>query len=117
MEVYTHLTCSTAKRALKWLDSQGYTYHTHNIKEETPDRAFFEYVLKEKGMPVKKVLNTSGEKYKALGLKDKLDTLSIDEVIDLLVSDGMLIKRPVIIEGALFSFGAKEVTLEEAWGK
>lgn len=89
--------CSTCKKAKKWLDDHGLTYTARHIKEENPTYEELSRWLEVSGLPVKKFFNTSGLQYKALGLKDKLPQMSEDEQLRLLSSDGMLVKRPIVV--------------------
>lgn len=89
--------CSTCKKAKKWLDDHGLTYTARHIKEENPTYEELSRWLEVSGLPVKKFFNTSGLQYKALGLKDKLPQMSQDEQLRLLSSDGMLVKRPIVV--------------------
>ena len=89
--------CSTCKKAKKWLDDHGLTYTARHIKEENPTYEELSRWLEVSGLPGKKFFNTSGLQYKALGLKEKLPQMSQDEQLRLLSSDGMLVKRPIVI--------------------
>lgn len=89
--------CSTCKKARKWLDDHGLTYTARHIKEENPTYEELSRWLEVSGLPVKKFFNTSGLQYKALGLKEKLPQMSQDEQLRLLSSDGMLVKRPIVV--------------------
>lgn len=89
--------CSTCKKAKKWLDDHGLTYTARHIKEENPAYEELSRWLEVSGLPVKKFFNTSGLQYKALGLKEKLPQMSQDEQLRLLSSDGMLVKRPIVV--------------------
>ena len=89
--------CSTCKKAKKWLDDNGIKYTLRDIVLETPTEEELSKWVKESDLDIKKFFNTSGMKYRELGLKDKLGSMSFDEKVKLLSSDGMLIKRPLII--------------------
>lgn len=89
--------CSTCKKAKKWLDEHDIKYTLRDIILDNPNKEELrEWILKSK-IDVNKFFNTSGVKYRELGLKDKLKDMSFDEKIELLASDGMLVKRPLII--------------------
>lgn len=92
-----HAKCSTCQKAKKWLDDNNIEYTLRDIVLETPNEEELSIWIKESGLDIKKFFNTSGMKYRELGLKDKLDNMSFDEKIKLLSSDGMLIKRPLIV--------------------
>ena len=102
--------CSTCQKAKKWLDDHGVDYTPRHIKEENPSFEELTVWLKKSGMPVKKLFNTSGLLYKSMGLKDRLPTMTEEEQLRLLSSDGMLVKRPLVITdtGVLVGFREKE---------
>ena len=101
--------CTTCKKAKKWLDDNGVAYTARHIKEENPSYEELSHWLQISGLPVKKFFNTSGLQYKALGLKDKLADMSVEEKLRLLSTDGMLVKRPLsITEGGKVLVGFKE---------
>lgn len=89
--------CSTCKKAQKWLDDKNAAYEWRDIKEDNPTEQEIEAWFKKSGLPLKKFFNTSGLLYKSLQLKDKLPTMSESEQIKLLATDGMLVKRPLLI--------------------
>lgn len=89
--------CSTCKKAKKWLEEHGLAYTDRHIKEQNPSYEELKTWLESSGLPVKKFFNTSGLQYRALELKDKLPTMSVDEQLQLLSTDGMLVKRPLVI--------------------
>ena len=88
--------CSTCKKAKKYLDELGLEYHSRHIVEEKLNEAELTALYHKSGLPLKRLFNTSGLKYKELKLKDKLPTMSEEEQIALLATDGMLVKRPII---------------------
>ena len=89
--------CTTCQRAKKWLDEQGITYSQRHIKEQNPTAEELEEWHSRSGLPLKRFFNTSGQLYKALQLKDKLQGMSEMEQLALLASDGMLVRRPLFI--------------------
>lgn len=91
--------CSTCRKAGAWLDEQGKQYEARNISEDRPTRDELALWYKMSGLPLKRFFNTSGLVYKALELSKKLPSLSEDEQLDLLASDGMLVKRPILVDG------------------
>ncbi|MDO4438912.1 MAG: arsenate reductase family protein [Eubacteriales bacterium] len=106
--------CSTCQKAKKWLDSYDINYDARNISEENPTyEELKEWYAKSK-LPLKKFFNTSGLVYKELGLKDKLADMSEDEQLKLLSSNGMLVKRPLLIKEDRVLIGFKESEWEEA---
>lgn len=100
--------CSTCQKAKKWLDEQGLTYSDRHIKLDNPTFEELDAWERESGLELKKFFNTSGLLYKSLGLKDKLPTMSREEQLRLLASDGMLVKRPLIIQGSVVLTGFRE---------
>ena len=100
--------CSTCKKAKKWLDDQGIAYSARHIKEQNPSYEELKAWYEKSGLPLKKFFNTSGLVYKNLGLKDKLSTMTEEEQLRLLASDGMLVKRPMIVEENFVLTGFKE---------
>jgi len=105
--------CTTCRKARKWLDEHGIAYRVRPIKEENPTEAELrEWILKS-GQPVKKFFNTSGQLYRSMGLKDKIPSMSDDEMIALLASDGMMVKRPIFLTGEDVLIGFKEAEWEQ----
>ncbi len=102
--------CSTCQKARTWLDEKGIAYDFRDIKLENPTAEELTRWWKLSGLPLKKFFNTSGLQYKALGLKDKLPAMSEDEQIALLATDGMLVKRPLLVgeDFVLTGFRPKE---------
>ena len=89
--------CSTCKKAQKWLDDHGIAYTARHIKENNPSFDELKQWLEISGMPVKKFFNTSGLLYKSLELKDKRPGMTVEEQLQLLSTDGMLVKRPLVV--------------------
>lgn len=89
--------CSTCQKAKKWLDDHGIEYTARHIKEDNPTADELREWVARSGLPLKRFFNTSGLVYKNLGLKDKLPTMTEDEQLALLASDGMLVKRPLLV--------------------
>ena len=89
--------CSTCQKARKWLDAHGVAYTARHIKEDNPSYEELKAWYEASQLPLKKFFNTSGLVYKNLGLKDKLSTMTEEEQLQLLASDGMLVKRPLVI--------------------
>ena len=107
--------CSTCKKAQTWLDSHGIAYTPRHIKEQNPTFEELSYWYQISGLPLKKFFNTSGLVYKALGLKDKLPTMTEEEQLRLLATDGMLVKRPLIItDDEVVLTGFRESDWEDA---
>lgn len=100
--------CSTCRKAGAWLDANGHTYEHRNISEHRPTRAELALWHRQSGLPLKRFFNTSGLVYRALELSKTLPTLSEDEQLDLLASDGMLVKRPILVDGSRVFVGFHE---------
>ena len=105
--------CSTCKKAKAWLDGRGVCYEIRHIKEENPTFEELKAWQEASGLPVKKFFNTSGLLYKSMELKDKLPGMSIEEQLRLLATDGMLVKRPLVVKGNTVLTGFKEKEWEE----
>ncbi len=105
--------CTTCKKAKKWLDDNKLVYTDRHIKEENPTVEELKDWHKKSGLPLKKLFNTSGILYKEMSLKDKIPNMTEEEQYQLLSTDGMLVKRPIIVDGDTILVGFKE----EAWEK
>ena len=105
--------CSTCKKAKKWLDDHGIAYKNRHIKENNPPFEELKQWHSLSGLPLKKFFNTSGLLYKSLQLKDKLPAMTDDEQLQLLASDGMLVKRPLVILEDTILVGFKESDWEK----
>lgn len=108
MKFICYPKCTTCKKAQKWLDDNGMTYDIRDIKSENPTAEELSEWYKKSGLPLKKFFNTSGLLYKSMELKDKLPDMSEDEQIKLLATDGMLVKRPILVSGDTVLVGFKE---------
>lgn len=104
--------CSTCRKAKAWLDDHGISYTDRHIKEENPTFEELKTWLEMSGLELKKFFNTSGLLYKSLNLKEKLPTMTQEELLRLLATDGMLVKRPVVVgeDFVLTGFREKEWT-------
>ena len=105
--------CSTCQKAKKWLDAKEIAYEDRHIKEQNPNYEELKYWYEISGLPLKKFFNTSGLLYKSMGLKDKLPTMTEEEQLRLLATDGMLVKRPLVIRDGLVLTGFREAEWEE----
>lgn len=105
--------CTTCKKAKKWLDENGISYIDRHIKEENPTAEELKEWHKRSGLPLKKFFNTSGMLYKEMQLKDKLPEMTEEEQYALLSSDGMLVKRPLIVADDFILPGFKEAEWAE----
>lgn len=113
MEFICYPKCTTCKKAEKWLNDRGVSYELRDIKEKNPSFEELSNWYKKSGFPLKKFFNTSGLLYKSMGLKDKLVSMTEDEQLSLLATDGMLVKRPILVNGENFLVGFKESEWEE----
>ena len=100
--------CTTCQKAKKWLDDNKIEYDLRDIKEYNPSLEELNAWYKTSGLPLKKFFNTSGLLYKSMELKDKLPTMSEEEQLKLLATDGMLVKRPLVISKDFVLVGFKE---------
>ena len=107
-------TCSTCKKAKKWLEGRGVAFERRHIVEENPSVDELRQWHAASGLPLRRFFNTSGMRYRELGLKDKIPTMSEDELFELLASDGMLVKRPILVLGDTVLVGFKEADWEQA---
>ena len=105
--------CTTCQKALRWLDDNKIEYELRDIKEDNPSLEELTAWYKTSGLPLKKFFNTSGLLYKSMELKDKLPTMSEEEQLKLLATDGMLVKRPLVVGEDFVLVGFKEAEWEE----
>ena len=105
--------CTTCKRALKWLDEGGVNYTKRDIKTDNPSYQELKSWYEKSGRPIKRFFNTSGNAYKDLALKDRLPTMTGDEALKLLSTNGMLVKRPLFIDDDKVLVGFKEAEWED----
>jgi len=112
---YWYPKCGTCRNAKKWLDEHQLSYDAVHIVENPPTKEQLADLYKKSGLELKKFFNTSGLKYRELGVKDKLKTSTEDELLELLASDGMLIKRPLLTDGSHVTVGFKEADYEKLW--
>ena len=105
--------CTTCQKAKKWLDDNNIEYELRDIKLENPTLDELTEWYKKSGLPLKKFFNTSGLLYKSLDLKNKLSTMTEDEMLMLLSTDGMLVKRPILIGADFVLVGFKETEWKE----
>lgn len=105
--------CTTCQKAKKWLQEHGVEFESRHIVEQNPTAEELAAWYKESGLPLKKFFNTSGNLYKELHLKDRLPVMSEDEQFALLASDGMLVKRPIAVDGDTVLVGFKEADWAE----
>jgi transcriptional regulator, spx/mgsR family len=105
--------CTTCRKAKAWLEEQNISFTLRDIKEENPTEEELQSWWQRSGLPLRKFFNTSGLQYKALGLKDKLPTMTEAEQIALLSTDGMLVKRPLLVGEDFVLVGFRPAEWEE----
>ena len=105
--------CTTCQKARKWLEEQGISYEERDIKTENPQKEELKEWYKKSGLPLKKFFNTSGMLYKQMNLKDKLPDMSEEEQLELLATEGMLVKRPIVVDGDIVLTGFKAAEWEK----
>ena len=113
MKIYCYPKCTTCKKALKWLDERGISYELTDISRENPTEEQLRQWYAKSGLPLKKFFNTSGMIYKNMGLSKKLPEMSEDEQLALLATDGMLVKRPLVIDDNFVLTGFREADWEQ----
>ena len=116
MEFICYPKCSTCKKATKWLDEHNIEYTERHIVENNPSYDELAEWYKKSGLSLKKFFNTSGILYREMKLKDKLSTMSEEEQLKLLATNGMLVKRPVVVKGDIVLVGFKEAEWAEKLG-
>ena len=105
--------CSTCQKARKWLEEQGVSFEERDIKLNNPTEEELRMWYARSGLPLKRFFNTSGLQYKELGLKDKLPNMSEEEQLELLATDGMLVKRPLVVDEDFVLTGFKQAEWEQ----
>lgn len=108
IKVYCYSRCTTCKKALKWLEENGIAYEAIDIKTQHPDEETLRNYYALSGLPLKRFFNTSGIPYREMGLSSKLQDMSEDEQLALLATDGMLVKRPLLVGNDYVLTGFKE---------
>ena len=108
--------CSTCKKAKPWLAAQGVQYPSRHIKDQNPSKEELKAWYQKSGLPLKRFFNTSGLLYKSMALKDKLPSMTEEEQLELLSTDGMLVKRPILVSEDFVLVGFKESEWSEALG-
>ena len=113
MKVFAYRKCSTCMKALKWLEVHNVEFEERAIKKENPTYEELKEWQSRSGLPLKKFFNTSGLLYKNMQLKDKLPNMTEEEQLRLLATDGMLVKRPFVVDGDLVLTGFREAEWKE----
>ncbi|MFD2671305.1 arsenate reductase family protein [Marinicrinis sediminis] len=117
LTIYHYPSCSTCRKAIKWLEENGHPLNKIHIVDSPPTKEQLQAIQLGAGTELKKLFNTSGQRYRELNIKEKLPNLSEDEQLDLLASHGKLIKRPLVTDGHQATIGFKEAQYEQVWGK
>ncbi|MCI9565082.1 MAG: arsenate reductase family protein [Eubacterium sp.] len=113
IKIIQYPKCSTCKKAVKFLQDNNVEFESRDIKENNPTAGELKKWHEMSGLPLKRFFNTSGLKYKELGLKDKLPEMSEEEQYELLATDGMLVKRPILVGQDYVLVGFKEADWNE----
>lgn len=113
MQFICYPKCSTCQKAKKWLDEHNIQYTERHLAEENPSYDELEDWYKKSGLPLKRFFNTSGLVYRDMQLKDKLPSMSEEEQLKLLSGNGMLVKRPLVVDGETVLVGFKEAEWAE----
>lgn len=114
VKVYCYSKCSTCKKALKWMEDNRVIHTVIDIKDDHPDEKTLRELHKKSGLPLKRFFNTSGQLYREMELSKKLPDMSEDEMFKILASDGMLVKRPLLVTEKAVIPGFKEELWKEA---
>lgn len=113
--LYWYPKCSTCKKAKAWLEAQDVSFDTMDMIQNPPSASQLQTWMTASDLPIRRFFNTSGQKYREMGLKDQVPTFSVAEAAELLATDGMLIKRPLLVkDGQLLAIGFKEMDYEGA---
>ena len=115
LQLLIYPKCSTCQKAVRWLNENGVEYHIRNIVEDPLSVSELRNLHLESNLPLKKFFNTSGIKYRELNLKDKIPQLTDEELYELLASDGMLVKRPLVYDRNQVTLGFKLLEYEAMW--
>ena len=117
MKFICYPKCTTCKKAQTWLEEKGFEYELRDIKTDNPTLEELREWHRKSGLPLKRFFNTSGQLYRSMELKDKLPSMSDDEQLDLLSTDGMLVKRPILVCGDTVLVGFREKEWDEKLNK
>lgn len=117
LKFYTYPKCSTCQKAKKWLEENGVAFEEIHIVENNPSVEEIKSLHEISGLPVQKFFNTSGMKYRELGLSKVVKEKSDAELYEILATDGMLVKRPIVTDGKSVTLGFKIPAFEQSWQK
>ncbi|HET7627544.1 MAG TPA: arsenate reductase family protein [Bacillales bacterium] len=115
LKFYGYKKCGTCRKAEKWLNEHDIPYDYIPVVDDPPSRDEIFEMYKKSGLPIRKWFNTSGKKYRELGLKDKVKHGDEEALLSLLASDGMLLKRPIVTDGEQVTVGFNEDTFRNTW--
>lgn len=115
LRFYWYPRCGTCQKAKKWLDKNEIEYEAIHIVDNPPSKTELKDIIELSGLPYKRFFNTSGKKYRELGLKDKIKDASEEEMLNYLASDGMLLKRPITVGEKHVTVGFKEEIFDQTW--
>jgi arsenate reductase len=116
IKAYLYDKCGTCRKAKQWLNNHNVDFEEIPIVDAPPSKEELRRIWQASGLDLRKFFNTSGQFYRELGLKEKLPAISEEEMLDLLASNGKLIKRPLITDGKTVTVGFKVEEMETAWG-
>ncbi|MGD9927556.1 MAG: arsenate reductase family protein [Sphaerochaeta sp.] len=116
MTIICYPACSTCKKAISFLDARKREYTYRDIKKDRPDKEELREFLKRSNLPLRRFFNTSGQLYRSLNLKDRIQGMDEEEMLDLLASDGMLVRRPLLVADQFVLVGFKEKEWDEHLG-
>lgn len=115
LNYYQHPTCSTCRKGRKWLEQHDVAYQAINLIETPPSKEQLANWIRKSDLPIQRFFNSSGTRYRELGLKEVVPTLTIEAAAELLSTDGMLIKRPLVTNGSTVTLGFNEDVFEKVW--
>jgi len=115
--VYYHPRCGTVKKAIKWLSERKISFEIRDLTEKPIERELLERYWELSKLPIKKFFNTSGQSYKMLGLSEKINMMDEQACLNILATDGLLVKRPIVTDGLQITVGFKEEEFEKCWGE
>ncbi|MFT8319144.1 MAG: arsenate reductase family protein [Sporolactobacillus sp.] len=115
LKMYQYPTCGTCRKAKKWLDAHQIAYTEVHIVKNPPTKEELKKLWRCSGLPLKKFFNTSGKHYREQGIKEKISGTDEDQWLDFLAADGMLLKRPILVEENKVTIGFNEETFNRTW--
>jgi arsenate reductase len=115
LDIYSYANCGTCRNAIKWLSAASHEVRVTEITQNPPTAQQLKAMIMKSGLPLKNFFNTSGEVYKLMQLKDKLPLMTEEQQLELLASNGKLIKRPIVTDGTHVTVGFKEQDFDHVW--